>query len=179
MSLSLVREKINNIDDNMKQLFDERMECSNQVAAVKIAENDKVYKPLREKEIGERFSLDEEYLAFIKKVMQISRRRQYGLFLDKQIESGRCEEFCKCKRSIEEQGLLKLKVKADKTSTDGLNVADILSLMGDTSLDIKSLTVSEDGYIDITIVVNDDDKARQEALVLAYMLSEETIEFIA
>ena len=179
MSLSLVREKINNIDDNMKQLFDERMECSNQVAAVKISENDKVYKPLREKEIGERFAGDEEYLAFVKKVMQISRRRQYGMFLDQQIESIRKDEFAKCKKAITEQGLLKLNLKADKTSTDGLNVADILSLLGDSSLDIKCLTVSEDGYIDITIVVNDDDKARQEAFVLAYMLSEETIEYIA
>ena len=58
MSLSKVREKINQVDDSMKQLFDERMECSNQVADIKLKEADKVFKPLREKEIAERFSGD-------------------------------------------------------------------------------------------------------------------------
>ena len=178
MGLSKIREKINKIDDEMKSLFKERMDCSNEVAAVKIADQDKVFKPLREKEIVERFSADEEYVAFVKKVMQISRKRQYGIFLDQQIASSCDEELAKCRSSIIEQGVLRLKVKADKTATAGLNVNDILSVIGDTSLDINSLTVSEDGYIDITINVNND-KARQEALVLAYMLSEETIEFKA
>ncbi len=178
MSLSKVREKINIIDDEMKSLFKQRMDCSNEVAAVKIAEKDKVFKPLREKDIVERFSGDEEYVAFVKKVMQISRKRQYGIFLDQQITSSCDDEFAKCKKSITEQGVLTLKLKADKTSTDGLNVNDILSIIGDTSLDINNLTVSEDGYIDVTINVNND-KARQEALVLAYMLSEETIEYNA
>ena len=69
MSLSKIREKINKIDDEMKSLFKERMDCSNEVAAVKIADQDKVFKPLREKEIVERFSDDEEYVAFVKKVI--------------------------------------------------------------------------------------------------------------
>ena len=178
MSLSKIREKINKIDDEMKSLFKERMDCSNEVAAVKIADQDKVFKPLREKEIVERFSDDEEYVAFVKKVMQISRKRQYGIFLDQQIVYNCDEEFAKCKKSIIEQGVLILKLKADKTATAGLNVNDILSVIGDTSLDINNLTVSEEGYIDMTINVNND-KAKQEALVLAYMLSEETTEYKA
>ncbi len=179
MSLSAVRDKINKIDDEMKALFDERMECSNQVASVKIAERDKVFKPLREKEIVERFSGDDEYIAFVKNVMQISRRRQYGIFLDQHIASTCDDEFEKIKNSIKKQGVLSLKVKGDNTSTKGLNVNDILSLIGDTALEVKNLTVSEDGFIDMTIMVCDNEKERQEALVLAYMLSEETIEFIA
>ena len=64
MSLTEVRKEINRIDDSMKSLFDERMLCSNEVAKVKIQTKDKVFKPLREKEICERFSDDEEYLSF-------------------------------------------------------------------------------------------------------------------
>lgn len=175
MSLSEVRIKINQVDDNMKQLFDERMECSNQVAAVKIAEGDKVFKPLREKEIVERFSNDREYIAFIKKVMQISRKRQYGIFLDTFSEASCWERINADKCRISETGELELRLKADKTSTEGLNVNDILSVISDSVLEIKTLTVSENGMIDVVINVHDDDRAIREALVLAYMLSEETI----
>ena len=175
MSLNEVRQEINKIDDGMKKLFDNRMNCSNQVAAVKMAEGDKVFKPLREKEIVERFSNDREYIAFIKKVMQISRKRQYGLFLDTFSEASCWESINEDKCHISKMGELELKLKADKTSTKGLNVNDILSVISDSALEIKKLTVSENGLIDVVINVYDDDRAIREALVLAYMLSEETI----
>lgn len=175
MGLGEVREKINQIDDNMKILFDNRMECSNQVAAIKLDEGDKVYKPLREKEIAKRFEHDVEYLAFIKKVMQISRKRQYGIFLDVFSEASCWESIAEDKCHISEAGVLELKLKADKTSTNGLNVNDILSVISDSVLEIKKLTVSETGMINVMINVHDNDRAIREALVLAYMLSEETI----
>ncbi len=175
MSLNEVRQEINKIDDGMKKLFDDRMNCSNQVASVKIAEGDKVFKPLREKEIVERFSNDREYIAFIKKVMQISRKRQYGIILDAFSEASCWESINEDKCHISKTGELELKLKADKTSTKGLNVNDILSVISDSALEIKKLTVSENGLIDVVINVHDDDRAIREALVLAYMLSEETI----
>lgn len=175
MNLNEVRQEINKIDDGMKKLFDDRMNCSNQVAAIKLDEGDKVYKPLREKEIAKRFEHDVEYLAFIKKVMQISRKRQYGIFLDTFSEASCWESINENKCHISETGVLELKLKADKTSTSGLNVNDILSVISDSVLEIKNLTVSESGMIDVVINVNDNDRAIREALVLAYMLNEETI----
>lgn len=173
MSLSEVRGRINSVDDNMKQLFDERMECSNQVAEVKIAEGDKVFKPLREKEIAERFAEDKEYLTFIKKVMQISRRRQYGIFLDRVASVS--EELSDVKAEILEKGFLELKLKADGTSTDGLNVNDILSVISDTSLIIKKLSVDEVGMVHTILQVENNESCIREAMVLAYMLGEETL----
>ena len=175
MSLTEVRNEINRIDDSMKKMFDERMLCSNEVAKVKIQTNDKVFKPLREKEICERFTDDEEYLTFVKKVMQISRKRQYGIFIDTFSESTCWESINEDKCHISKTGELELKLKADKTSTKGLNVNDILSVISDSALEIKKLTVSENGTIEVVINVHDDDRAMREALVLAYMLSEETI----
>ena len=176
MSLSEVRGKINVVDDKMKQLFDERMDCSNQVADVKMAENDKVFKPLREKEISERFADNEEYLLFIKKVMQISRKRQYKIFKDNNINNqmflshmgGMSEVF-------EKGGTLELKLQADKSSVEGLNAKDILSIIADTSLEIQTLTVDEKGVVYVFLQVDDNDRAKNEAYVLAYMLYEETI----
>lgn len=173
MSLSKVRCKINSVDDNMKQLFDERMECSNQVAKVKIAEDDKVFKPLREKEIAERFADDKEYLTFIKKVMQISRRRQYGIFLDRVASVS--EELRDVKADILDKGFLELKLKADDMSTDGLNVNDVLSVIADTSLHIKKLNVDESGMVHVVLDVEDNESCIREAMVLAYMLGEETL----
>ena len=175
MSLTEVRKEINRIDDSMKSLFDERMLCSNEVAKVKIQTKDKVFKPLREKEICERFSDDEEYLSFVKKVMQISRKRQYGIFIDTFSESTCWESINEDKCYISQTGELELKLKADNTSTNGLNVNDMLSVISDSTLEIKKLTVSESGFVDVVIKVHDDDRAIREAIVLAYMLSEETI----
>ena len=173
MSLSTVRCKINSVDDNMKQLFDDRMECANQVAEVKIAEEDKVFKPLREKEIAERFADDKEYLTFIKKVMQISRRRQYGIFLDRVASVS--EELRAVKADILDKGFLELKLKTDDMSTDGLNVNDVLSVIADSSLHIKKLNVDESGMVHVVLDVEDNESCIREAMVLAYMLGEETL----
>lgn len=173
MSLSEVRGRINSVDDNMKQLFEERMECSNQVADVKITEGDKVFKPLREKEIAERFAGDMEYLTFIKKVMQISRRRQYSIFLDRVASVSK--QLSDIKTDVIEKGCLELRLKADNTSEEGLNVNDILSVIADTSLHINKLNVDESGLVHVLLQVENDESSIREAMVLAYMLGEETL----
>ncbi len=175
MGLGEVRKEINRIDDSMKLLFNERMNCSNQVAEVKIAENDSVFKPLREKEICERFADDEEYLTFVKKVMQISRKRQYGIFLDRDVKTAASDKLVSVKESICDSGVLELKVMSDKTSAKGLNAKDIISIVADTSLNIKSLNVDDNGRVCMVLLVDKSDKAMKEALTLAYMLYEETI----
>ena len=175
MGLSEVRKEINRIDDSMKLLFDERMDCSNQVAEVKIAEGDSVFKPLREKEICERFADDEEYLTFVKKVMQISRKRHYSIFLDREVKTDTADKLKATKESICETGILQLKVMSDKTATNGLNDKDIISVVADTSLNIKSLNVDDNGQVNISLLVDKNEKAMNEALTLAYMLYEETI----
>lgn len=175
MGLGEVRKEINRIDDSMKLLFNERMNCSNQVAEVKISENDSVFKPLREKEICERFADDEEYLTFIKKVMQISRKRQYGIFLERKVDMMMSNKLMAVKDLVLERGVLELKLMADKTSTKGLNVKDIISIVADTSLEINSLNVDDEGQVHMVLQVNRSEKSVKEAWTLACMLYEETI----
>lgn len=42
MDLKLIRKEINRIDDDMKKLFDARLDCSAQVASVKMKEHGEV-----------------------------------------------------------------------------------------------------------------------------------------
>lgn len=173
MSLSKVREKINQVDDSMKQLFDERMECSNLVADIKLKDADKVFKPVREKEIAERFSGDREYLAFIKLVMQISRKRQYGIFLDNMPTLS--QGLSNIKDNISESGELRLSLKSDPSMTEGLPVNDLLTVIASSSLKVKKLSVTEDGSVDAVLSVGAKEQELREALVLAYMLHEESL----
>ena len=173
MDLIEVRNSINSIDADMKELFDKRFQCTNQVAAIKISEQDKVFKPLREKEISERYADDVEYVSFIKKIMQISRKRQYGIFLDRVAAVE--ESLLTVKEKLLEKGVLELSLQSDEKSENGLNVKDILSVISDTSLAIKTLNVDETGVVKATLLIDGSDKSIREALILAYMLDEETL----
>lgn len=173
MDLNDVRNSINSIDADMKKLFDKRFQCTNQVAEIKINEQDKVFKPLREKEISERYADDVEYVSFIKKIMQISRKRQYGIFLDRVAAVE--ESLLTVKEKLLEKGVLELSLQSDEKSENGLNVKDILSVISDTSLAIKTLDVDETGVVKATFITDGSDKSIREALILAYMLDEETL----
>lgn len=89
MELSEIRKEINQIDDQIKDLLMERMECSRKVAYAKKKSGDTtVYRPDREKEILERLGEDvdpavkKEYLATVKKIMSTSRILQYDLLFE-------------------------------------------------------------------------------------------------
>ena len=87
-----IRKKIDEIDNSMKPLFLERLACSRQVAEAKAKTKEEVYVPKREEEIIADRSEDtqgetqEAYTAFLKDVMQISRRYQYGVLQELQEE---------------------------------------------------------------------------------------------
>lgn len=85
MTLDEIRAEIDTVDNAMKSLFVKRMECARHVAETKAALGGDVYVPEREREIIERRSLDmaseicKEYVAFLKHLMSISRRYEYGI----------------------------------------------------------------------------------------------------
>ena len=87
-----IRKKIDEIDNSMKPLFLERLACSRQGAEAKAKTKEEVYVPKRETEIIADRSEDtqgetqEAYTAFLKDVMQISRRYQYGVLQELQEE---------------------------------------------------------------------------------------------
>ena len=81
-NLEDLRGEIDKVDTGLRNLFIERMKLAHEIALVKKASGDEVYKPEREKAVIERGSLlvDEEYreayIEFLKKTIEISRNYQ-------------------------------------------------------------------------------------------------------
>ncbi len=89
MTLDEIRAEIDAVDAQMKSLFLKRMECSRHVAEVKAITGSDVFAPERERSIIEKRTRDveeacEEYVAFLRHLMSLSRRFQYGILTDMQ-----------------------------------------------------------------------------------------------
>lgn len=81
MDLSECRLKINEIDDQMKELFLKRMEVVKGVAEYKIEHNMPIFDSSREESMKERLSKDtgdlkEYYLAFLGETIKQSKKYQ-------------------------------------------------------------------------------------------------------
>ncbi len=88
MTLAEVRENIDKVDKQIKTLFQERMLLADNVARVKAETEDDIYKPDREEAIISKLTSDVddsirmEYTALIKRIMEVSRKYQYGRTLE-------------------------------------------------------------------------------------------------
>lgn len=88
MTLEEVRRNIDRVDGEIKRLFKERMELADNVARVKAETGDVIYKPDREEVIINTLTADvddnikREYTALIKRIMEVSRKYQYGRTLE-------------------------------------------------------------------------------------------------
>ena len=84
MELSEIRVQIDQVDRQIRSLFEERMKLADQVACIKAETEDTIYKPDREAGIirkqteGIEPAILREYTALIKRIMEISRKYQYG-----------------------------------------------------------------------------------------------------
>ncbi len=85
MTLDEVRVEIDAVDSQIKPLFLRRMECAGHVAAAKSKTGADVFAGERENQIIEKRTEDvdplirSEYTAFLKHLMSVSRRYQYGI----------------------------------------------------------------------------------------------------
>lgn len=87
--LDQIRKDIDAVDTKIKELFLKRMECSRRVAETKAITGGDVFAPDREKQIIEKRAADveevyDEYVTFLKILMSISRRYQYGILTNMQ-----------------------------------------------------------------------------------------------
>ncbi|MCR5743861.1 MAG: chorismate mutase [Lachnospiraceae bacterium] len=88
MNLDEVRVNIDRVDKEIRKLFIERMELADNVARIKAQTEDEIYKPDREEAIIRKNTegIDEkllrEYTALIKRIMEVSRKYQYGRTLE-------------------------------------------------------------------------------------------------
>ena len=87
MMLNKLREEIDQIDLQLKELFEQRMKVSEKVAACKAQTGDKILKHEREVQVitqltkGMEEELKLEFTSFIKKMMEVSRTHQYRKLL--------------------------------------------------------------------------------------------------
>lgn len=93
MTLEEIRVEIDAVDSQIKPLFLRRMECSRQVAEAKAESGGNVYVPEREKIVVNGRSSDvdgsvrDEYVTFLKHLMSVGRRYQYGILTEMQEEA--------------------------------------------------------------------------------------------
>lgn len=112
MMLNDLRDRIDEIDLQIKGLFLQRMQVAEEVAECKSRTGDKILKPKREDEVIERLTADMDgerklsYASFIRKVMEVSRTFQYRRLLE--LGAGFSPEFLEEEPPVEEvcyQGL--------------------------------------------------------------------------
>lgn len=88
MTLADVRTEIDSVDSQIKTLFEKRMQLAEHVAAIKAETADAIFKPEREEIIISKLTKDvdekivKEYTALIKRIMEVSRKYQYGRTLE-------------------------------------------------------------------------------------------------
>lgn len=178
MDLAEIRNKINDIDDKLIKLLNERMICSKEVAQEKLETKECIYKPAREEEICNRFEAEAGNAGkmVIKSVMRNSRFMQYEMF----VENGNVNsDFVKSidddnREVFSNGGKLVLMLEADETGAKGLTTEDILMLSAESGLEIKNVGFYKK-TIELEILVDDTDESKKNAYILAYMLYMETI----
>ena len=144
MDLKEARAGIDRVDREMRSLFTERMAIAGQIAAIKAETDDDIYKPDREQAIIDRQTenmdpdLVREYTAFIRRLMEISRKYQYG----RTMELRDCFPFS---YETEETGQGKAAVTKDLMLTGGELPDRLYDILIDSDLYICRYRAEEDG----------------------------------
>lgn len=178
MTLEEIRKEIDEIDLQIKKMFLKRMAVARNVAEVKYVSGDEVYKADREAEIISRLTSDvapelkSEYTAFVRKIMEVARKYEYGLICDWNPEL--IEELIKDVPESQD-GYVKVRM----TRPDQVNsMSVILSMIGDYGFHMKQITLLEekDKEVQFELVIcgelND-----KEMKKLIYQLSKESKDF--
>lgn len=177
MTLDEVRIQIDEIDEQMKSLFLERMEYSKHVAEAKIASgSDSVFVLERELAIIEKRAsgvneeIYDEYVTFLRHLMSVSRRYQYGLMKDLQEKVLTAE--------LEKAGLdenvdhrqVKIGFSCDKKASD-LNLFINMTKLNKIEIDEMKLN-TEAGRQYVTMVLDGNIKDRSMRQLLCQIAKE-------
>lgn len=178
MTLAEIRKEIDRIDPQIKALFLQRMEAAKHVAEVKYAAGDEIYKADREAEILARLSEDVapelkiEYTAFVRKMMEVARKYEYGLIYDWNPEVVQ-PILAEAKESG--NGYVKMEL-VRPNQLNGLSV--ILTMIGDYGFHLKDIKVLEESQKEVRFGLVIHGKLQDEAMKkLLYQLSKESKDF--
>lgn len=159
MTLDEIRVQIDAIDTQMKPLFLDRMECAKHVAEAKAEMgSDSVFVLERELSIIEKRAADvdsvlyDEYVAFLRHLMSVSRRYQYGILKDLQEKVLTAElEKAGLDENVEHHQV-KIGFSCDKATSD-LNLFINMTKLNKIEVDQIKLR-TEDGRQKITMVLD-------------------------
>lgn len=176
MDLQMVRNQINEIDALMKDSFHKRLACSRNIAEVKLSSDDMIYKPAREVEIYNNYNGDykDDYILFIKIIMQISRRYQYGIFAE---NNKYADGFLDWYEGIlvKDENWIKVNIntKASEDILLGLSVKDILLVVAGSSIEVESIS-AKDNEVNMILKCHRDDILIKKLTALCYLIYCET-----
>lgn len=178
MTLQEIRKEIDRIDPQIKALFLQRMEAAKHVAEVKYAAGDEIYKADREAEILARLSEDVapelkiEYTAFVRKMMEVARKYEYGLIYDWNPEVA---EQILAEARESGNGYVRMEFTRPNRP-NGLSV--ILTMIGDYGFRLKDVKVLEEGQEEVKFHLIICGELQDEAMKkLLYQLSKESKNF--
>lgn len=145
MTLEEIRRQIDAIDPQIKELFLKRMATSYEVAKTKYeAGETTIYRADREADIIRRLTADvdpnlvEEYTAMVRKIIEVSRKYQYGLLYD-----WNPDLFSPLAEGIEIRST-DTRVKIRLTRADACNsMSSILSMIGDYGFNMDEMQLLE------------------------------------
>lgn len=184
MELDQIRKQINAVDDAMHRYFADRLRCSEDVAEAKLQMQDSVYKPEREKQVYARFPGDADdeklYRLYVRKVMQLSRYHQYGIFLEQGIVDAEFETlYTAVKTALDESGstdaCVKIKLTPDPQRKQGMSIQDMLSVLGDFGTEVTAVEY-EGNKVSVTVRVTGMDSLESQRR-LFYMLYKESVTY--
>ena len=178
MTLAEIRKEIDRIDPQIKALFLQRMEAAKHVAEVKYAAGDEIYKADREAEILARLSEDVapelkiEYTAFVRKMMEVARKYEYGLIYewDPDVVLPILGDVTESHDGY---------VKMELTRPNQLNgLSAILTMIGDYGFHMKAIEVLEESPEEVRFRLVIRGELQDEAMKkLLYQLSKESKDF--
>ncbi len=141
MTLEEARRRIDVLDREIRELMMRRMELSYAVAESKKASGDiTVYRPEREKEILRTLGEDvpperrDAYLAVVRKIMESSRKYQYGLLYD-WLPGAAAELFAGLRLPADCAGVRLRLTRPNRPDS----MAEILSMVGDAGCDMEEM----------------------------------------
>lgn len=163
MTLEEIRRQIDTVDSQIKPLFLQRMECAGQVAEEKAKTGGDVFVLERELEIIRKRTADvdedirEEYAAFLRHLMSVCRRYEYGFLEHMQAEvvDGALENSGLCKETEHEKVRITCSCKA---SCSNLHLYLNMAALNQIPIEKMSVTTEADEQvIDMTLMGNMND----------------------
>lgn len=182
MDLKEARAQIDTIDPKLKELLMKRLDCSYQVAEAKNEAGEmSIYRADREAEILERLSKGvpkdrlDEYLAVVRKIMEVSRMYQYGLLFDWNPDA-----FTKISGGVEiPENCKSVKIRVKRGDYPNA-MSSILSMIGDYGYNMDRMELIEENAEDHTVTFEltiRGDLNQKSMQVLMFQLSGECLEF--